>query len=118
MGKQLSKVILTAAVFNWEFDHSDIFKFSSCFLFQETQQSIYLLLSTCDVLEYYPEIIETIIKFVNFFQFANYKVQTEEIIFEKLSTLSELDGGITNIMPKNTFLLLRQFCEIEDVHYR
>lgn len=82
------------------------------------QQLICLLLSTCDVFENYPSVIETIIKFVTFFELTNYEAKTEEIIVERLSSLAELDGGIINVMSNETFALLRQFCEIEEVHYR
>ncbi|KAG4067967.1 hypothetical protein HA402_010653 [Bradysia odoriphaga] len=86
-------------------------------LSQETQQSIYLLLSTCDVLENYPKCIETTLNCVSVFELTNLKVQTEEIIFERLSSLLDLDTKITNVLPKTAFLSLCKFCRSEDVHY-
>lgn len=77
-----------------------------------------MLLSTCDIIESYPRVIKTTLKCVEVFKFTNLKVQTEEIIFERLSSLLELEGCITGILPNNTFISLRKFCQIDDVHYR
>lgn len=77
-----------------------------------------MLLSIGNNFESYPRVIETTLKCSKVFEFTNLKVQTEEIIFERLASLLESDGCITDVLPNETFMLLREFCQIDDVHYR
>ncbi|KAJ6637731.1 Huntingtin [Pseudolycoriella hygida] len=82
-------------------------------LSKETQQSIFTLVSSSEIVESYPKIIEVALKFVKTLTFT--KCQSEELVLKRLSAMVKADTA--KKLPNTTFTLLRQFCENEDVHY-